>query len=65
MELLGTILFALLWFVLGGIVTTLGFVAIIAYCDHSGLYDDMDAEGLKENTNAVIDIANKLFPKKK
>lgn len=62
--MLETILFALLWFVLGVVATILGGLAFIAYCDHHGAYDDWTEEKRKEDTDSVLSFVNTLFPKK-
>lgn len=62
--MLGTILFALLWFVLGVVAAFLGGVAFLAYCDHHGAYDNWTDEEIREDANTVRNFVNNIFPKK-
>lgn len=62
--MLETILFALLWFVLGVIATIVGFCAFIAWADRMGVYNDRSAKEAKEDAETVLKFVRTLFPKK-
>lgn len=62
--MLGTILFALLWFVLGVVATIVGFFAFIAWCDRRGAFNNWNAEETRENAESIIKFARTLFSKK-
>ena len=65
--MLETILFALLWFVLGIVAAVIGCIAFIAWCERMGAYDDLDkmeAEEVRENAKDVLKFVHIIFPKK-
>lgn len=62
--MLGTILFALLWFVLGVVVTIVGFFAFIAWADRRGAFDNWNIEEAREDAESIRKFARTLFSKK-
>lgn len=62
--MLGTILFALLWFVLGVVATIVGFFAFIAWSDRRGAFNNWSDKEAREDAETVLKFTRTLFPKK-